>query len=200
MPQLEDVDRADARGLGSARDLLALRIAREKRREAAPAIGVREAQHHGVLVLAPVARPVRPDRPELEPPDAQGVSPADLATAASRQQPGGIAQLARYVGRRALPHEHGAHRDATHQRLEATVVVVVQVRDHHRVEPPHVEPGELPGTGVVRGTGVHQDGGPAVLHQDGVPLPDVEDAQARALEHTGAEGEDERDAEREREQ
>lgn len=69
------------------------------------------------------------------------------------------------------------------------------MRDHHRVEPPHVEPGKLAGTGAVREAGVHEDGARAVLHQNCVPLPDVEDAHARALEHASAEGERKRDSE-----
>jgi hypothetical protein len=197
VPQLEEVDGTDSHGLGRTCQFLALRVPREERREPVPAIGEREVQHDGVLVLVSPSGTVRPNDPKREPPDAHHISPADFAAVDSRQKSCGIPKLWGNVARGPLSHEHRTHRDAPQKGPDTAVVVVVQMRDHHRIEPPHIEPCELTGAGVVCRTGVDEDGGPAVLHQDGIPLPNVENAHAWSLEHPGAEGEYDRHAERE---
>jgi hypothetical protein len=189
VPQLEEVDGTDSHGLGRTCQFLALRVPREEPREPVPAIGERKVQHDGVLVLVSPSGTVRPNDPKREPPDAHHISPADFAAVASRQKSCGIPKLWGNVARGPLSHEHRTHRDAPHKGPDTAVVVVVQMRDHHRIEPPHIEPCELTGAGVVCRTGVDEDGRPAVLHQDGIPLPNVENAHAWSLEHPGAEGE-----------
>jgi len=81
--------------------------------------------------------------------------------------------LGNSIGDKYLHTGHGAHKS-----LDSPVVVVMEVGEHDGIEAQHVLARQRAHHRVVRAR-VDKDGMPTVLHEDGVALPDVEDADPR---------------------
>ena len=178
---LEEVDVADVAPLEGGARLVPLGVSGEKPRERLPLLVVRERELDGVLVVRPVDLGRRRDHPEREAPDANRVPVGQLLRGAARELENRALELGPLVVRRPLGHEHAVAADRPEEMGQAAHVVVVEVREDHGVEVVDVLPGQGLDDRVV-GTGVHEDRGRPVRHEDGVPLADVEDAHPRGRE------------------
>lgn len=81
--------------------------------------------------------------------------------------------LGNSIGDKYLRTGHGAHKG-----LDSPVVVVMEVREHDGIEAQHMLARQRAHHRAVWAR-VDKDGMPTVLHEDGVALPDVEDADPR---------------------
>ena len=179
---------------------LPLRVAREQDAQAlsrcrslALGAAVLNEQAERVLVLRAVDELGRPEAGEVEASHAEPVAQGKLPRRPTRERPHSLLELWGKRARDALGHVDGAHAHEAHKVVEATVVVVVQMRYDHGVERERPLAGQGRGDrGVWSRVDEHRAG--PVTDEDGVPLADVE--HDHAGRHEDEDAHDDRGRER----